>query len=339
MVKKIAIVVSTYPPYRGGMGNVAFHHAEELRKRGHTVEVFTPATYRPVLRWGNGAIMFGLARRLRSFDHVFLHYPFFGTAELIALSSVRYTLIYHMDAIGRGLMRPIFSAHRRTIQPFIFRRAKRIIVSSLDYALPCYVAWKQKFFELPLGVDTQKFTPKSYSQELPERILFVGSLDRAHYFKGLDVLLDAVRNLDVQLTVVGDGDRRSDYESIAPAGKVTFLGNVSDDQLPEVYRSADLLVLPSIDRSEAFGLVILEAMASGLPVIASDLPGVRTVVRRGETGWLVRANDAHALALTISEALSDPDRLKRFGTAARRIAEIKYDWKIIGEKLDSLVRD
>lgn len=339
MVKKIAIVVSTYPPYRGGMGNVAFHHAEELRKRGHTVEVFTPATYRPVLRWGNGAVMFRLAQRLRSFDHVFLHYPFFGTAELLAFSSVKFTIVYHMDAIGRGPMRPLFAVHRRLVQPFILRRAQRIVVSSLDYALPCYVAWKQKFFELPLGVNTQKFTQKIFPEKLLKRILFVGSLDRAHYFKGLDVLMDAVHNLDVHLTVVGDGDRRAYYESIAPAGKVTFLGNVSDDKLPEVYQSADLLVLPSIDRSEAFGLVILEAMASGLPVVASDLPGVRTVVRRGETGWLVRSNDARALASTISGALSDPERLKRFGAAGRRVAETEYDWKIIGEKLDSLVRD
>lgn len=338
MVKKIAIVVSTYPPYRGGMGNVAFHHAEELRKRGHTVEVFTPATYRPALRWGNGAVMFGLARRLRGFDHVFLHHPFFGTAELLSLYPKSFTLVYHMDAIGRGLMRPIFSLHRRLIQPFIFRRASRIVVSSRDYALPRSSAWDHEVVELPIGVDTARFCPPPQKRS-DRQLLFVGSLDRAHYFKGLDVLLSAVRDLDVHLMVVGDGDRRRHHESIAPAGKVTFLGNVSDDELPRLYQSSDLLVLPSIDRSEAFGLVILEAMASGLPVVASDLPGVRTVVRRGETGWLVRPNDARALASTIGDALSDPERLKRFGTAGRRIAETEYDWKIIGEKLDSLVRD
>lgn len=338
MVKKIAIVVSTFPPYRGGMGNVAFHHAVELRKRGHTVEVFTPATYRPVLRWGNGAIMFGLARRLRGFDEIFLHYPFFGTAELLAPFAIRYTLIYHMDAIGRGLMRPLFSVHRRLVQPFIFRRATRIVVSSRDYALPRSSAWDRRAVLLPIGIDTKRFRLPA-EKRFDRQLLFVGSLDRAHYFKGLDVLMDAMHNLDVHLTVVGDGDRRRHFESIAPAGKVMFIGNVSDDQLPSVYQSADVLVLPSIDRSEAFGLVILEAMASGLPVIASDLSGVRTVVRAGETGWLVRPNDIQALASTISEALSDSERLKRFGTTARRIAEAEYDWKIIGEKLDSLVRD
>ncbi len=165
----------------------------------------------------------------------------------------------------------------------------------------------------------------------PLRVLFVGGLDRAHAFKGVAVLLKAVSRVPAaQLFIVGDGDLRSTYEeqtrALGIADRVTFLGAVSDADLPAVYRSANVLVLPSTVRSEAFGVVLLEAMASGVPVIASDLPGVRTVVVHEQTGLLSPLGDAAALAEHLTTMVRDPERVHQMGMAARRRVEERYTW-------------
>ena len=94
--------------------------------------------------------------------------------------------------------------------------------------------------------------------------------------------------------VGGDGEWRTEYEAQARASlgdRVRFVGDVADETLPDYYRAADALALPSIDRTEAFGLVLLEALACGTPVVASRLPGVRTLVDDGRTGFLVDPGD------------------------------------------------
>lgn len=168
-------------------------------------------------------------------------------------------------------------------------------------------------------------------------VLFVGGLDRAHSFKGLPILLQAVPRIsDVRLRIVGDGDLRPQYEQQARAlgisDRVEFLGSVSDGELPNMYRQSDVLVLPSIGRSEAFGVVLLEAMASGIPVIASDLPGVRTVVADGETGFLAPPGDVSALADRIGSLARDSEQRQRMSAAARQRVEERYDWERVMER-------
>ena len=116
-------------------------------------------------------------------------------------------------------------------------------------------------------------------------VLFVGALDPAHHFKGFPVLVDALQGLTGsgwRLVVVGDGSLRASFEILAAthglAGRVHFAGDVADESLPRYYRLADIHVLPSTARAEAFGLVVLEAAASGAPTIASSLP-------RPEVSW------------------------------------------------------
>jgi glycosyltransferase involved in cell wall biosynthesis len=231
-----------------------------------------------------------------------------------------------------------------------------------------------KLVELPFGVDLQKFHPDESESSLQRKvqrgragmvppkaeseavvisgvshagtdeasfhavnssvILFVGGLDRAHYFKGVDVLLRAIANIKYQISnikclIVGDGDLRQSYEQLADklgiGNNVIFAGRVQVSELPAFYRASDLVVLPSIDKTEAFGLVLLEAQASGRPVIASNLPGVRTLVEEGLTGYLVEPGNVEDLAKKISKLLGDAQALKRFSVAARKRAEEKYD--------------
>jgi glycosyltransferase involved in cell wall biosynthesis len=162
-------------------------------------------------------------------------------------------------------------------------------------------------------------------------VLFVGGMDVAHAFKGVPELLEAIAGIsDAHLLLVGDGALRKRYEDIAAAHGVSdrchFLGAVSDDQLPEVYRAADVLAFPSTSAAEAFGLVAVEAQACGIPVVASDLPGVRTVVASGETGVLVPPKDVDALRRALSELLSHPEQRHTMGRAARARVLERYTW-------------
>ena len=122
--------------------------------------------------------------------------------------------------------------------------------------------------------------------------------------------------------------RRLDVES-----RVRFCTDVSDDELPLYLRAADLFVFPSQNRLEGFGLVVAEAMASGLPVIIADMPGVREVIEPGREGLLVEPLIARDLVARIQELLDDPARRAAMGAAARQRAEERYSLEIVARQL------
>jgi glycosyltransferase involved in cell wall biosynthesis len=141
--------------------------------------------------------------------------------------------------------------------------------------------------------------------------------------------------------IAGDGNLRHSYESLASSlglsKKIIFIGSVSDSLLPKLYSLADMLVFPSIDKSEAFGIVALEAMASGTPVIASDLAGVRSVVVKKETGLLVKPGSVQNLADMIKLLLKNPRLARQYGTAGRQRVLDCYTWEDIGQKLNKVL--
>ena len=317
---RIAIVTPVYPPYRGGIGTVADHDARCLRALGATVDVFTPAhnvlskaeagvaRLQPFYAWGNGAVLLTLISKLRGYDVVHLHYPFFGSDVLAAFAAklwnIPLVVTYHMKPRASGILGLTFRTYRFVLEPFIFRSARLLLVSSKEYAQE-HGVHHRNMEALPFGIDTERFIPgdrfaarRSFGlhEDVPT-ILFVGGLDRAHYFKGVDVLLSACAAMTTswQLLIVGDGNNRRSFEKLAAdlgiTDRVHFAGSVLFEDLPRAYQSADVHVLSSIDRSEAFGLVTLEAMSSGVPSIVSDLPGVRSLIVPNETGMCVPPTD------------------------------------------------
>lgn len=346
---RIAIVSPVFPPYRGGIGTVAAHDAGELRNAGHVVEVFTPAykkqsareasvtRLQPFYAWGNAAVLLSLVSKLRGFDVVHLHYPFFGSDILVAFAcklwSIPLVVTYHMKPKAKGILGATFVAYRTVLQPIIFRTARALLVSSDEYADEQRVTHRRRIVH-PFSVDTERFAPgdRHVAQDhfgIPNDlsvIVFVGGLDAAHYFKGLDVLLRAfaAMNTRARLLVVGDGNRREHFEALARglniADRVHFVRSVPFEDLPTAYRAANVHVLPSIDRSEAFGIVTQEAMATGIPSVVSDLPGVRTLVVPDVTGVRVAPNDAAALTAALDRCCFDAELRDRYGKAARERA-------------------
>ncbi len=336
---KVAHVCCVIPPH-GGMGSVAYREVAGLRARGVEATLFTPEEMEgrsfvksvpSVWRIGNAAWLKGIREIVKGFDVVHLHYPFYGTAEQVLLNAEDLPPVvvsYHMDATAPGWKGLMFSLHRMLVQPFLFRHVKKILIASYDYAASSSIkSLIDQLTELPFGVDLERYTPGpsvrarfAVPDDAPT-ILFVGGLDRAHAFKGVDILLAAVAELDVKthLLIVGDGDLRASYEERARTlgidRRTHFLGRLSaeggsasggeDDALVDAYRSADVFAFPSTNQAEAFGLVALEAQACGLPVVASDLPGLRTVVLRSETGLLVKPGSVAELAQALYRVLSD----------------------------------
>ncbi len=376
---KIAQIVSTFPPYRAGMGNVAFNISWQLSSLGHQVSVFTPVKVKgnvdtiypfqihrlkPWLRYGNAGFVPQLLWQLKGFDIIHLHYPFFGGAEMIyfldKIKDINLVIHYHMDVFGEGLMKKFFSWHSYTIMPRILNQADKIIITSWDYAWRSRLRDrikedKDKFIEIPIGVNAQVFKPrrkdpgllKKLDLENKKIILFIGALDKAHYFKGVTFLIKAFQmissNDDYRLLIVGTGDLQNGYKTLA-AGfglekKVIFAGFVPDDLLPLYYNLGDVFVLPSIDGSEAFGVVILEAMSSGMPIVASDLPGVRTLVEKKFNGLLVRPKDIATIARHLDWLLKNPQISAQYGRAGRQKVEEKYEWPMIGKQVEQVYKD
>jgi glycosyltransferase involved in cell wall biosynthesis len=368
---RIAHVVATYPPYLGGTGNVAYHNAIELARLGHTVEVYTATAAGPPgwrdapevtvhrlgvpFRVGNAPLTPGLLGRLRGYDLVHLHWPYMFGSELTWLAArlnrQAYVLTYHIDLIGQGSRAPLFSAYQAIWAPRLIRDARAVFAVSLDHFGATFGAGQARRYgtrvrEVANGVDLSNFAPGDRSAArarigLPNQgslALFVAALDRAHYYKGLDLLVDAVASLpDVGLVVVGDGDLRADYEADVQrrglAGRVRFAGAVRHDALPDYYRSADVTVLPSTN-TESFGLVLAESIACATPIVASDLPGVRSVVDDGRNGYLVPVGSRPELAAAIARVAADPSRRDELGRNGRQKAEQRYDWRQIARSLE-----
>ncbi|MGB0652295.1 MAG: glycosyltransferase family 4 protein [Thermoplasmatota archaeon] len=190
------------------------------------------------------------------------------------------------------------------------------------------------------GVDTARFRPpKDKEAQQPARatgeafrLLFVGSLVAANRYKGLHILLAALARLppDVHLHVIGRGPLVEENQALAAelgvADRVSFRTDVEDDELPAAVRSADLFVLPSISGPENGPLVVLEAMASGVPVLCTRIPGPVEMLRGGELGLLAEPDDAGALARVIEAARTDPERLADLGAKGRAHSVAHHDW-------------
>jgi len=239
---------------------------------------------------------------------------------------------YHSEVI-----RPRWK-YRLLYQPlldFALRRAARVVVAAppmLD--VPALAAYRDKSVVVPYGlaIDRYALAPvvSAEVETLPGEaarptLLFVGRLVG---YKGVEVLLRALPGLDADTVIVGDGPRRAALESMAAelgvSDRVQFLGAVGDDELLAWYHACDALVLPSITRQEAFGMVQLEAMLCGRPVVSTDLgTGVSWVNQHERTGLVVRPGDTGALHAALSRLTRDVELRRQLGVAARaRVLEL-----------------
>lgn len=198
---------------------------------------------------------------------------------------------------------------------------------------------------ISMGVNVDKFGRQYYVSnyfcQMNKRVvLFVGRLVEK---KGVKYLIEAMRNIEAMLVIVGDGPLKGELERQAAAmkEKIVFLGVRTHEELKEIYASADIFVAPSVTAKdgdkEGLGLVMLEAMASGLPVVASDSGGIRQLVRNGVNGLLCEERNVEQLTECINKLLADKKLYCWFVENAKDIVK-QYDYSVIGKKYCEVIQ-
>lgn len=339
-----------YHPEIGGIEQVVRALAEGMSRRGHTsrVLVSTPQGQGsrdsiadvPVMRTSS----FGVAKSVplsptypvrlyqasRNVDviHHHLPNPLSVASHLVNPRTDTKTVVtYHSDIVRQQTALKVYG-------PFLNRfleSVNHIFVTSprlLDKSTQLQ-PYRDKASVVPLSIRLEHYQPgETESIELPiedERpmLLFVG---RLNYYKGVEYLIDAMRSINANLIIVGDGERRKNLEKRAKHleidDRVFFMGHIDESRLHACYDRADLFVLPSVEPSEAFGIVQLEAMAYHTPVVNTDLPtGVPWVSLDGKTGRTVSPGEVGELASAISELLDNDEMRAVYAKNARERVE------------------
>ena len=289
---------------------------------------FGPATHRLVKKWlANG-----------EFDVLHLHEPNAPSLSMLALQAAEGPIVatFHTSTT-KSLTLSVFQG---ILRPYHEKIVGRIAVSDLARR------WQMEALgsdavEIPNGVDVDSFATAPLLDGYPRpgrSVLFLGRFDEPR--KGMSVLLRALPGLveafpDVEVMVVGRGD---EAELTSEAGDLArhlrFLGLVDDAEKASAMRSADVYCAPNTG-GESFGIVLVEAMAAGTAVVASDLDAFRRVLEDGEAGRLVPVDDAAALAAALVEMLRDDEARARY-VAAAALAVRRYDWSVVARQIQQV---
>jgi glycosyltransferase involved in cell wall biosynthesis len=278
--------------------------------------------------------------------HLHFPYPWGEMAHLALGRSERTVITYHSDIVRqKNLLKPYLPFLRR-----LLARADRIIATSPNYvnSSPFLRDVAEKCTVIPLGIDLATFqAPRAQEVgALRERyrsplILFVGLL---RYYKGLGYLLEAMKEVEATLLVVGSGPMletwEADAEKLGVKDRVIFIGGVKDECLPDFYQACDLFVLPASHRSEAFGVVQIEAMACGKPVVSTELgTGTSFVNLHGQTGLVVPPRDPHALAQAVQQLLADERLRLDMGARGRERATNEFSSELMIDRVLDVYQD
>lgn len=356
----ILIASDNYYPRPGGISEHIHHVAKELRKLGHNVKILTTRhgtskSTEDVIRIGIALPFFsnwsftrlaiginvrGKVKRFmknNKFDIVHVH----GLTPFMPLYALRYSdaknvATFHVAFETFGLytlFRNLLKNYHQTIDAPV--AVSKVAEKSMQMYFP------GEYRIIPNGIDIERFNPNVEPfDELKDgfNILFVGRLEPR---KGLIFLAEAFPKVlkeakDARLVIVGSGNIKA---LIPPWMRkhVYVVPYATPEDLPRYYVSADVYVSPAIGM-ESFGIVLLEAMASGKPVIASDIPGYRCAMKEGEGGMFVPPQDPNSIARAILELYNNPDLRKELGIKGRRHATL-YSWDKVAKQLEALYNE
>lgn len=281
-------------------------------------------------------------------DLVNIHTPVPGLGDVASFAArhIPQVVTYHTGSMRKGNRLDLFiSPYEKMLLPLMLGRADAIICSS-DFIRDGFLRrYSDKSDTVTPGVDAEYFFPIENTHPDNRTLIFVAKLEGAQEYKGLRELLDAVSILcrldaKVRLIVAGDGDMREDYEKYARkmgiGDYVEFRGNLDRKELRQAYQEASLFALPTSYDNRP--LAILEAMASGLPVVSTRIGGIPDMVTEGAEGFLIEPHDTIALAEKISAILHDNQLRNRLSRAARKRSEEEFSWKPRMDRYDSILR-
>jgi phosphatidylinositol alpha-mannosyltransferase len=365
---RIAIVSQSYYPQPGGVTEHVHHTALELRKRGHTVHIITanfgsdPHADPDVIRIGKNTLVphhgarsnvtvgVHLGRRLKQVlsdldpDIIHTHCPLVPTLPLLAIHNApsRAAIVGTFHAAAESC--PGYRLFSSVLSRFVERIDTRIAVSDAARRL-AHAYFPGRYIIVPNGIDCRRFNPRNRPLERFKdgafNILFVGRLDRR---KGLKYLIHGISlaaqtaRRRLRLIVVGENSvRRHLLPKLSNRVELHFTGMVSRDILPRFYASGDVFCSPAVDK-ESFGIVLLEAMASGVPVIGTGIPGYLTLLKHNRNALVVPPRDPNSLSEAIHELLADDLKRQKLRRNGIDFAG-QYDWRLIADRLEQVYRD
>ncbi len=357
--KTILVTAPYFPPYGGGLERYALEISKLLSEHYNVVVVTSGERlgedalehqgdikiYR--LSYGikicNTPFSFKWFSKIRKIikntkpDLINIHMPVPGIGDVAFLVSMGIPKIitYHSGSISKGYsVWSIFTyIYERFLLGYFLSNAKRIICSS-DYVRYGFLKrYLSKTVTITPGVDIERFHPDLNKKTEYISILFVAGLGKTETYKGLTNLINSIKEIvnerkDVILNVVGDGDLREEYEnyasSIGLAENVKFWGRLDGDKLVEKYQKSHIFV--SASTNESFSMVILEAMASSLPIIAFDVGGTSQMIEDGKNGYLLKCTNVDNLKEKILELINSSEKSIQFGELSRKKVESNYTW-------------
>ncbi|MFW6064520.1 MAG: glycosyltransferase family 4 protein [Candidatus Natronoplasma sp.] len=366
---KIAQLSPYFYPHLGGVESHVLELSKHLMDLGHEVFVVTTKLegtrseeiiegvpvkrVEPLTIFLSTPIVPGIREILSKEDYDILHshsppplMSFFGVRSS-KKKEVPFVLTYHCDLEIPHTFGPlIVNIYQRTFGTYTVSKSDNIITTTTSYGATSKAVWRQDADIIPNAVDEERFHPSNDGSQIRKKlgledeklITYVG---RIVYHKGLEYFVRAANFLkdeNVQFLLVGTGDFRSELEDIIKRerleDKVMFAGRVPNEDLPNYYAATDIFVLPSVSRLEAFGIVALEAMASSVPVIVSDIPGVRDVIVEGKHGLLAEPMNSENLAGKIRTLIENPDMAERMGKNGRKRVEERFTWSKVAEEIE-----
>lgn len=367
---RIAQVSPWFYPHLGGVESHVFSLSAQLAKRGHDITVVTSLHdgapekeemlgFRIIrVKPLTVALRTPVTPRMKSVlmnlgvDLIHAHSPpplssYYGS-RVAKRKSVPFIVTYHCDIeIGTPFGSLLSGIYARTFGNLTIRRASRIIVTSRTYAATSRAIWSYSPEIIPNAVDGDLFNPGVDGTRVKRRhgigdeekvILHVG---RVVPHKGIEHLVEATKYVDdARLLIVGEGSFLSSIRRLVRdldlGGKVVLAGRVPREQLPQYYAACDLFVLPSVSRLEAFGIVALEAMATGKPVVVTDIPGVREVITDGREGLLCDPVNPKDLTEKINYVLANDELRQIMGRRAREKVESEFAIEKVSERIEKV---
>jgi len=369
---RVLEVNKAYSPHIGGIETLVKQYSEELGKicgAGVKVLVCRDGRGRTIREKVNGVsvtragslgtyfkcpISFSFIRLFRKMAkkadvvHIHLPFPLADAAALLSGYKGRIVVSWHSDVVKQKKLMLVYKPFMR----WLLKRADAVIVATKGHIdgseyLP---EFREKCRVVPYGLWPEDYTSVERKPVLTDKaadksavkVFFSG---RLVYYKGVDILLRAfAETKGCELFISGEGDLEPELKSYTAenglAERVHFLGFLSEKELRQAYMDCDIFVLPSVARSEAFGIVQIEAMACGKPVINTALPsGVPYVSLDGETGITVPPSDEKALAKAINTLVSDRELRERYGRAAAERVSSEFHEKEVIKRLYSVLRE
>ncbi|PTR26757.1 phosphatidylinositol alpha-mannosyltransferase [Rhodococcus sp. OK519] len=342
----------------GGVQAHVVELAQVFIERGHKVSVLAPASEGTTLpdfvvsagravaipyngsvaRLTFGPVSYSRVRRWiadNDFDVLHIHEPNAPSLSMLAMKIAEGPIVATFHTSTTKSL--VLSTFQGVLQPYLEKISGRIAVSELARR------WQVESLgsdavEIPNGVDVPAFANAAALPGYPrsgKTVLFLGRYDEPR--KGMAVLLEALPALaekypDLEILVVGRGDEdKLRKEAGRHARHLRLLGQVSDEEKASALRSADVYCAPNLG-GESFGIVLVEAMAAGTPVVASELDAFRRVLRDGTAGLLVPVGDSVALAAALDAVLGDEDR-RRSLTDVASVVVGEYDWPVVAEQI------